>query len=299
MVRKAERVDLTGRRVIVTGAASGSIGAATAQILSDWGAQVVITTRADAEAAAAKIGAGVVGRSLDLTDATSVAAFAGWYDVAFGTSGLDVLVNNAGVHLDLRSHWTEPHLTPDGHEIHWRTNYLGTMQLTDALLPQLLRASERTGDARVVNVVSKLHARGRNRFLFEPLAPYRSWDAYGQSKLALVHASAQLTEQFAGQGLRGYAVHPGSVYTNIADKGLEGHRVLGALRKVLAPVESRALLSPQDGAQTSVFCATAPDLAGGYYAACEATEPSDDARDAAVAAKLWDETANWVRDLVT
>jgi NAD(P)-dependent dehydrogenase (short-subunit alcohol dehydrogenase family) len=289
VVHRADPVDLLGRRVVVTGASPGSIGAATAALLAQWGARVVITTRSTSDAAAAAIGAGVVGHPLELTDSESVAAFAGWYDEQFGAGGLDVLINNAGIHLDLASRWTEPHLTADGHEIHWRTNYLGTMQLTHLMLPALIRTGQRTGDARIVNVVSALHKRGRNRFLFEPLAPYNSWDAYGQSKLALVHATSQLTARYAEDNVRAYAVHPGSVFSNIADRGLEGHRVIGALRKVLAPVESRMLLSPADGAQTSVFCATAPDLAPGYYRDCAQAEPSPDGSDGDVAARLWDE----------
>jgi NAD(P)-dependent dehydrogenase (short-subunit alcohol dehydrogenase family) len=292
--RRAARVDLRGRGIIITGASPGSLGAATARILSEWGADVVVTTRSDSDVAAQSIGPTVVGHSLDLTDAASVAAFARWYDERCGSAGLDALINNAGIHLDLRSTWKEPTRTSDGEEIHWRTNYLGAMQLTHLLLPAVARAGQRTGDARVVNVVSTLHRRGRNEFLFAPLTPYNSWNAYGQSKLALVHAASQLTDRYAEDHVRGYAVHPGSVYSNIADRGLEGHRVISAARRLLAPIESRMLASPEDGAQTSVFCATAPDLAAGYYQDCQATEPSDEAKDAAVAARLWDDTARWV-----
>jgi retinol dehydrogenase 12 len=289
VVHRADPVDLHGRGVIVTGASPGSIGAATAALLASWGAHVVVTTRSNSDAAAAALGGGVVGHPLELTDGESVATFARWYDEQCGADGLDVLINNAGIHLDLASRWREPHLTADGYEVHWRTNYLGTTQLTHLLLPALIRAGRRTGDARIVNVVSALHKRGRNRFLFEPLTPYNSWAAYGQSKLALVHATSQLTVRYAEDHVRAYAVHPGSVFSNIADRGLEGHRVIGALRKALAPVEARMLLSPADGAQTSVFCATAPDLAPGYYRDCAPSEPSLDGTDGHVAARLWDE----------
>lgn len=296
--RRAQPVDVRGSRAIVTGASPGSLGAATARILREWGADVVITTRDNAEAAARSIGEGVIGRRLDLTDRESVAGFAAWYDAHCGHDGLDRLINNAGIHLDLRSTWKEPYRTSDGEEIHWRTNYLGTMQLTHLLLPAISRAGRRSGDARIVNVVSVLHRRGRNEFLFEPLTPYNSWNAYGQSKLALVHAASQLAARYADDNVRAYAVHPGSVYSNIADRGLEGHRVIGALRRLLAPVESRLLLSPEQGAQTSVFCATAADLAPGYYEDCAAVTPSHEANDATVAARLWDDTVSWVGDVV-
>jgi NAD(P)-dependent dehydrogenase (short-subunit alcohol dehydrogenase family) len=276
---------MSDRKVIVTGATPGSLGFATARRLAELGDDVTVTSRS-----------GDHGCALDLTDASSVAAFADWYA---GHSGgrLDVLVNNAGVHLDLRSTWSEPRRTADGYEIHWRTNYLGTMHLTHLLLPMLQQTGDRTGDARVVNVVSKLHVRGRNQFLFEPLTPYKSWDAYGLSKLALVHAANEITRRCDASSVRGYSVHPGSVYTHIADRGLEGHRVLGAARRLLAPIERRSLKSPEQGARTSVHCATAPDLVPGYYRSGGLAEPSPEATDHDVAARLWDDTEHWVRGL--
>jgi retinol dehydrogenase-12 len=296
---RAQRVDLTGRTVLVTGASPGSLGHATAQTLADWGARVVVTTRSATDAVAAELAAAgrdVVGHRLDLTDAESVARFADWYVQTVGDV-LDVLVNNAGIHLDLRSKWRAPNRTRDGFEIHWRTNYLGTMHLTQLLLPLLARTGERTGDARVVNVVSKLHVRGRNEFLFAPLEPYNSWDAYGLAKLALVHASNQIADRFAPSHVRAYSLHPGSVYSHIADRGLEGHRVLGAARRVLAPVEARMLLSPEQGAQTTLHCVTAPDLSSGYYRACAAAQPSKDATDRAAGTRLWEETQSWLAGL--
>jgi NAD(P)-dependent dehydrogenase (short-subunit alcohol dehydrogenase family) len=291
----ADRVNLAGRTVIVTGAGPGSIGCATAQALAEWGARVVVTTRAGADATVRDIAGDVIGRPMDLTDPSSVVDFVDWYAAREG--GLDILVNNAGIHLDLRSKWQQPHLTDDGFEIHWRTNYLGTMHLTHLLLPLLKRTGERTGDARVVNVVSKLHVLGRNEFLFAPLEPYHSWDAYGLSKLALVHASNEIAARYAGSNVRAYAVHPGSVYSNIADRGLEGHRVIGVARKLLAPIESRVLLSPEQGAQTTLHCATAPDLPSGYYRACAPAEASPEVADRTVAARLWTDTSKWVAGL--
>jgi NAD(P)-dependent dehydrogenase (short-subunit alcohol dehydrogenase family) len=264
----AEPVDLTGRRILVTGAAPGSLGFATANALTEWGADVVVTRRSD----------------LDLSDAASVRRFAeSW------SGPLDVLVNNAGIHLDLRSSWTEPTMTDDGFEIHWRTNYLGTVQLTSLLLPVLMQAR----DPRVVNVVSRLHARATNADLFEPRYPYDSWAAYGASKLALIHHAFELQRRCAP--VQGYALHPGSVYTHIADRGLEGHLVIGALRRVFAPVERRMLLSPEQGAQTTLHCATAPGLEGGrYFRDCAPAQPKADALDAAVSTRLWENTRTWL-----
>ena len=140
-------------------------------------------------------------------------------------------MNNAGIHLDLRSAWHEPHLV-DGMEVHWRTNYLGTAQLTRLLVPLLLATADAHGEARVVNVVSKLHARGRNDGLDGHLTPYDSWTAYGTSKLALVHEAREIERRYGARGLHAYSVHPGAVHTNIADRGLETAPVLGRLRKL-------------------------------------------------------------------
>jgi NAD(P)-dependent dehydrogenase (short-subunit alcohol dehydrogenase family) len=228
---------------------------------------------------------------LDLTSRMSVDALASW--VGASTHRLDVLVNNAGIHLDLRSKWREAQLV-DGHEVHWRTNYLGAAQLTRLLLPLLLTTAETYGEARVVNVVSKLHERGRNAWLEGGVTPYDSWAAYGTSKLALVHEAAEIERRYGDRGLHGYSLHPGSVYTKVADRGLETAPVLARLRKLAAPLERRSLATPEQGARTTVFCATAPDaVPGGYHRRSAVAEPSAEALDAAVAARLWDATSTW------
>src|SRR3954454_5335890 len=104
---RARPVDLDGRTVVVTRASPGSLGFATARALADWGADVVVTTRADTAATLAALSGvrrSVAGHSLDLPDVGSVERFAAWFERT--ADRLDVLVNNAGVHLDLRSKWT-------------------------------------------------------------------------------------------------------------------------------------------------------------------------------------------------
>lgn len=302
MKKRANPVDLHGKHFIVTGASKGSLGFATASQLAQWGAHVTVSTRHSTghTVALLKNASGSVrvdGHDMDLTEAGSVADFARWYQQTHGDR-LDVLINNAGIHLDLRSEWKTPRLTADGHEIHWRTNYLGTAQLTQALLPLLLDTAKKTGDSRVVNVVSQLHSKGRNSALFAPLEPYNSWRAYGTSKLALVHLTGELERRYSNQGLHAYCLHPGAVYTRIADKGLEGHLLIGLLRKVLAPVEALFLLSPQQGAQTSIHCATATGLRGGaYFVDCTDTSPCTDAQDQTAALRLWEQTQAWLQAL--
>lgn len=303
----AQRVDLSGRRIIVTGTAPGSIGFETARILASWGADLVVTTRSNPQVAVAALRAalGQAGRyaaidahPLDLAQAESVRQFLRWYLGAHGEQ-LDVLINNAGVHLDLLSQWKRPRLTADGYEIHWRTNYLGTAHLTHLLLPALVAAGQARGDARIVNVVSRLHARGSNAGLLAPPARYNSWDAYGRSKLALVHATFELQRRHAQSShLQAYCLHPGAVLTNIADKGLAGNPAIETVRKALAPVEALFLLTPEEGAQTSVHCATHPQAQGGlYYERCRPAQPSREAGDAQAAARLWDSTQAWLQTL--
>jgi NAD(P)-dependent dehydrogenase (short-subunit alcohol dehydrogenase family) len=277
-------VSADGQVAVVTGVGSGSLGEAVASSLRDLGFRVLTSTRTSPSTADT--------HAMELTSRESVAAFARW--VQDSTDRLDVLVNNAGVHLDLRSAWHEPHLV-DGLEVHWRTNYLGTAQLTRLLVPLLLATAQTYGDARVVNVVSKLHVRGRNDGLDGDLTPYDSWTAYGTSKLALVHEAHEIERRYGARGLHGYSVHPGSVATNIADRGLETAPLLGRLRKLAGPLERRALRTPADAARSVVFCATSAQAEpGGYHRSSAPSTPSPDAQDEEAGRILWENTSRWV-----
>ena len=304
---RAGRVDLSGRRMVVTGASPGSLGYETARTLAAWGAAVVVTSLDDPagleRTLRRRLGADgddgdrVTARRLDLRDRRSVADFANWYADEY--SKLDVLVNNAGILLDPLGRWREPRLSPDGVEIHWRTNYLGTFQLTAALLPVLLDSGRRSGDARVINVASHQHTRGRNERLFAPSGRYHSWDAYGESKLALVHLAAELQRRYGGDGfLRAVALHPGSVYTNMIARGIAATRGLGRVRALAAPLAALVLLNPEQGAQTTIHCATGADVrGGGYYERCAPARPSRDALDETAATRLWERSQAWVDDV--
>lgn len=304
---KAERVDLRGRQMIVTGTAPGSIGFETARLLAGWGADVVITTRRNPEAVAGQLreriaqepGHGRIdAHPLDLADAASTNAFIDWRRRTRG-GRLDVLVNNAGIHLDLLSQWKQPQLTPDGHELHWRTNYLGSLHLTLGLLPLLRQTGQQHGEARLVNVVSQLHAKGRNGDLFGMQRPYDSWLAYGNSKLALMHAASALQQRHgAADHLKTFSLHPGAVFTHIADRGLAGNPRLEAIRRAFAPVEAFFLLTPEEGAQTSVHCASHPAADGGlYWQGCKPATASADSRDAETGHRLLDATEAWYAGL--
>ena len=305
---QAGKVDMSGRRVVVTGASPGSIGYETARTLASWGANVAVTCLEDSGVLQESLRRGlrsigvngkrVSAQRMDLCDPRSVAEFARWYGDRHGRE-LHVLINNAGIHLDLLARHKEPMLSADGFETHWRTNYLGTFHLTSLLLPLLREGGRRTGDARIINVVSHLHDRGRNARFFEESADYNSWQAYGQSKLALVHFSRELQRRYAEPcNLQSVSLHPGSSYTNMTFRGLREYPALWRAVRLFAPLEALVLLSPAQGAQTSIMCASKTPLeGGGYYERCGIAEASEDASDAQVANRLWKMSRDWVKSL--
>ena len=203
-----EGIDLTGRRVIVTGGASG-IGIETARALAGAGAEVTLAVRdtAAGQRTAADIAtttgnAQVLVAPLDLADQASVAAFvAGW------DGPLHVLVNNAGV-------MASPELrTPEGWELQFATNHLGHFALARGLRPALAAA----GGARVVSVSSAAHL--RSPVVFEDIhfrqRAYDPWLAYGQSKTANVLFAVEATKRWAGDGIAVNALMPGGIRTNL------------------------------------------------------------------------------------
>lgn len=238
------RPDLSGRNVIVTGATSG-IGLVTARELAAMGARVTLAVRdVDKGRAAAAQMKGEVGvLRLDLADLADVRRFARDHRAAH--AALHVLVNNAGIHTANRV------LTRDGHESTFQTNHLGHFLLTLELL-DLLKAG---APARVVNVASDAHFFGR--LDFDDLMGERRWSgwkAYAQSKLANVAFTYELARRLQGTRVTANAVAPGSVKTGWA-RGEES----GAFRHVVG-LASPFLLTPEKGARTSVWAASAPDL---------------------------------------
>lgn len=304
----AEEVDMSSRNVIVTGAAPDSIGYETARILASWGAAVVVTSTDDVELMESSLrkdlriaGADekkITSHRLDLCDVGSVNDFTTWYRKNYNDR-LHVLVNNAGIHKNILNPRKKPPLAKDGFEIHWRTNFLGTFHLTHLLLPVLKRSGLESGDARVVNVTSHLHDRVKNRSMFNGGEDYNSWDAYGLSKLALIHFTFEIQRRFAGKyNLQSAAVHPGSVMTNLMRTQEYEGRIGYILNRICSALASVVLLRPVFGAQTSVMCSSKYPLQGGkYYARCEEAESSDDTKDRDASRLLWDNSDAWVRTL--
>ncbi|MEV7345749.1 oxidoreductase [Streptomyces sp. NPDC093544] len=256
-------IDLTGKVAVVTGGYSG-IGLETARVLRSAGAEVVVPARDTDRARAALKGVdGVEVESMDLLDPASIDAFA----ERFLASGrpLHILVNSAGI--------MAPPLMRDarGYEAQFATNHLGHFQLVARLRPALRRA----GGARVVSVSSWGHR-------FSPVVfddphferrEYDRWAAYGQSKTANILFALGLDARGKADGVRAFSLHPGSIVDTGLKKYLaeEDLKAVGVLDDDGQPIldPERQLKTVEQGAATSVWCATSPllDSLGGLY--CE------------------------------
>lgn len=247
-------IDLTGRRAIVTGGASG-IGIETARALAGAGAEVTLAVR-NAEAGE-RTAADITGSKqvlvarLDLADQASVAAFAAAWD-----GPLDILINNAGI-------MASPLMrTPEGWEMQFATNHLGHF----ALATQLHGALAAAGGARVVSVSSSAHL--RSPVVFEDIhfleRPYEPWAAYGQSKTANVLFAVEATRRWAGDGITANSLMPGGIRTGLQRYVTDEE--LDRLRRQTGG-GGASWKTPEQGAATSVLVATSPllDGIGGRY----------------------------------
>lgn len=263
------------RTFVVTGANTG-IGRATATALARTGRRVVLATRSEDKTAPVideirrQTGnENVQYTHLDLGDLASVAACA--KRLLDDDRPIHVLVNNAGV-AGQRGE------TKDGFELAFGTNHLGHFLLTTTLLPKL----EASAPARVVNVSSDSHyqAKGIDFDAVRRSTPsFTAMPEYAVSKLANVLFTQELARRYDASGLAAFAVHPGTIASDI------WKRVPWPIR----PAIKLLMRSPEQGAQTSVFCATSPTLdgkSGGYYADSKEKEPSAVATPT-LAAELW------------
>ena len=258
-----EGIDLSGKIAIVTGGYSG-IGLETVRVVHSAGAKVIVPTRNHNKAMTALDGlAGVDIEPLDLLDPASIDAFAEKFLAS--DRPLHILVNSAGI-------MANP-LTRDarGYESQFATNHLGHFQLTLQLWPALRQAN----GARVVAVSSWGHR--RSPVVFEDpnfeRRDYDRWLAYGQSKTANILFALALDQRGQAEGVRAFSLHPGS----IVGTGLEKHlaaeelRAMGVIDENGNPIldPTRNLKTVAQGAATSVWCATSPQLngMGGVY--CE------------------------------
>jgi retinol dehydrogenase-12 len=277
--------ELAGRTFLVTGGNTG-IGRATAAGLAGRGGRVWIAarSRAKGEAAVADIKASTGNGSvfflpLDLADLESVRACSAAF-LALGEP-LHVLVNNAGV-AGRRG------LTKQGFELTFGVNHLGHFALTNALLDCLTGSAP----ARVVTVSSDAHysAKGIDfEALRRPARGVTGLPEYAVSKLANVLFTQELARRTAGTGVTTYALHPGVVASDI------WRRVPWPVR----PLITRRMLSVTEGAATSLYCATSPDVAqdsGLFYDKC-AQRAASAVATPELAAELWKRSQTWAATL--
>jgi len=277
-------IDLHGRVAVITGA-SGGIGLETARALASAGATVVLGNRSieKSEAAVADLKAGIPDAQveflvLDLTSLASVRQFAEQFLARHDR--LDLLVNNAGVMA------TPFERTADGFELQFGTNHLSHFLLTNLLMPAILAAAP----ARIVNLTSNAHFMSDMDW-DDPnydKREYASWPAYGQSKTANILFTTELERRYGPRGVHVYAVHPGLVGTDLMRYLSDEDRTWldTSIQKNGATYKT-----PQQGAATSVWAATAPELEGQgglYLEDCTVSERrSPYAVDAAAARRLW------------
>jgi NAD(P)-dependent dehydrogenase (short-subunit alcohol dehydrogenase family) len=273
---------MKGKVVTITGANAG-IGKETAVALAKLGATVVMTSRnaprgedALADVRARSGSDRVVVMPLDLADLASIRSFA---DALLDRyDRLDVLVDNAGGLIGQR------HTTVDGFETTFGVNHLGHFFLTNLLLDRL-RAS---APSRIVVVASQAHKMPRRGLDFDDLQSerrYRGFDVYGKSKLANLYFTRELARRLAGTGVTVNAVHPGYVGSQF---GRDGDTRFEPLLKIGAKLVA---LTPEQGARTSVYLASSPEvdgLSGGYYAKLKRIPMSKTAMDDEAARRLWD-----------
>ncbi len=274
--------DLSGRTCIVTGASSG-IGKATAAALASMRANVVLVCRNErrGELARQEIRerTGNDGIELLLADFASLRQVR---DVAAEFQKrherLHVLVNNAGTFGSERS------ITEDGYETTFAVNHLAPFLLTNLLLPTLVGSAP----SRIVNVSSTGHGYG-TAIHFDDLQceqRYGAMRAYSQSKLANVLFTYELARRLDGSGVTANCLHPGGVNTEL----MRYKGIMGAIVDVGRKIGKPFLLSPERGAETSVYLASSPkaDGAGGqYFVKSRPVRSSKASYDEETARRLW------------
>ena len=271
-------ISMKGKNVLVTGATNG-IGLVTAHELAHMGAQVTIVSR-NAEkcalvAEAIKTGTGnpVEFIAADLSSLAGIMQAAASFKQRH--TRLHVLVNNAGGFFFKRS------ITSDGFEMTFALNHLNYFLLTNLLLDVLSASTP----ARVVNVASGTHIGAK--LDFNNLQGEKRYDAiraYRQSKLANILFTYELARRLEDTGVTANALHPGYVNTGISLNN-------GFFFRVFVRLSARLFgRKPEEGAQTSIYLASSPQLAGvtgKYFADCQPVKSSPLSYDEELAKKLW------------
>jgi NAD(P)-dependent dehydrogenase (short-subunit alcohol dehydrogenase family) len=270
---------MDGKVVLVTGSTQG-IGLQTAVGLAKLGARVTMVgrdrERSEAALAEVKKVSGSDTVELLLADLSSLRAVKGLADeLKSRHDKLDVLLNNAGAIHQTRK------LSADGIEMTFAVNHLAYMLLVRELLPLLTKSAP----ARIVNVASEAHRRARfDLGDLEAQRGYSPMTVYGNSKLANILYTRELSRRLAGSGVTANCLHPGVVATGFGRNDPGFFRLIVKLGKPF-------LMTPEKGARTSIWAASAPELAnvsGEYFKSSRIARPNRAARDDEAARRLFE-----------
>lgn len=273
---------LEGKVCVLTGSTSG-IGKETAIGLAKQGVRLVLPVRNLEKGASLRqeihslTGNGQVDlMSCDLTSLESVRAFAQAFLDTYDR--LDLLINNAGI-------WeTKRKESADGIELTFAVNHLAPFLLTYLLTERLIASAP----ARIINVSSEAHRQGKIRF--DDLEGRKKWSSFGsyaQSKLANVLFTKELARKMNGAGVTVNSLHPGVVHTRLYDK----------FPKILAPIFRLFMITPKQGAKTTLFLAKSPEvdhITGEYFSKSSRKKPASQAEDVDAARKLWQVSMDYV-----
>ncbi len=271
---------MMGKVCIVTGSNSG-IGKETALALTGMGATVVMAVRdlqrgEDARAEIIKrTGKDTIDLMIcDLSSIKSIQQFVGEFSAKH--ERLDVLINNAGAACHERQ------VTENGLERSLAVNYLGPFLLTRELLPLL----ERSAPSRIINLSSGLHTRAKIDFDdIQSERNYKGMRAYETTKLMFLMYTYELARRLEGTGVTANVVLPGFVATNL------GANMGGLRNKIMFKLVRPFQISPQKGAETSVYVASSPELegvTGRCFAESQERLSSEESYDESVQKRLWD-----------
>ena len=272
--------------VVITGATSG-IGAITAEKLAAMGARmlVIARNRTRGEATLKRLGETAPGIDhrvyyADLSLVKEMKRVGN--EIAAAERRIDVLINNAGALFGKRE------LTGEGLERTFATNHMSYFVVTEQLRERLLASAP----ARVINTSSEAH-RGM-KIDFGDLhgsRSYQAFRAYGRSKLCNILFTRELARQLSGTGVTVNCLHPGFVNTRFGDESKGPLSLLFRIAKNFA-------ISPEKGAETMVFLASAKEVAGTtgqYFYQCRPKTSSIEAQDEDAAKRLWEESVKLAR----
>lgn len=282
---------LNGKTAIITGANSG-VGKATAMEFARRGARVILACRNETAGRATieeirkeTSSANVVFMELDLASFKSVRAFADKFNEK--EEHLHLLVNNAGVNMCAEEK------SADKFERHFAVNYLGTVLLTELLLDKL----KASAPSRIINTAAAAANLGEIDFENINLnGKYQPGRAFSQSKFAVLLYSLYLAEKLKDAQVTVNALNPGVVNSN-AHRNMP-FKTSSFIRISFSPFIWFMMKNCEDGAQTTLFCATAEEMegvTGKYYKDCQETTIPEQAQDKELQKKLYEATLKWIQ----